>query len=358
MKVKAEYIWIDGTKPIQKLRSKTKILDIDERIHPTLVDDLQDSRSGLSVDKVVPDWGFDGSSTNQAEGNSSDCVLKPVKVVWDTVRDDGSLLVLCEVFTLNDEMKLVEHSSNTRVLARQVETKHAKQEALFGIEQEYVFLKDGRPLGWPNHGYPAPQGPFYCGIGSDEVFGRQIVEEHLDACLKAGLPVSGINAEVMPGQWEFQVGPASTLEVSDSLWLARYLLYRIAEKHDVAVTLHPKPIRGDWNGSGAHTNFSTKAMRDAGGMDACLAACEKLENDFALVGFPSEYGVGFQDRLTGAHETCSYEEFKYGVGDRTASVRIPLHVKLNGRGYIEDRRPCSNIDPYRVTAKLVRTVCG
>lgn len=358
MKIKAEYIWIDGTNPVRKLRSKTKIVDIDDSVFPGFLDDVDDSRLKVSLNDFLPDWGFDGSSTNQADGNNSDCVLKPVKAIRDTIRNDDSLLVLCEVYTLDDELNEVEHSSNTRALARAANQDHGAEKPLFGIEQEYVFLKDGRPLGWPEKGFPPPQGPFYCGVGADEVFGREIAEEHLNACLAAGLPISGINAEVMPGQWEFQVGPASILEVSDGLWLARYLLYRAAEKYDVSVTLDPKPVRGDWNGSGAHTNFSTQKMREDGGIDACLTACSKLKSDFDKVGFPDEYGVGFKTRLTGAHETCSFKEFKYGVGDRTASIRIPLHVNLNGKGYIEDRRPCSNIDPYQVVTKLTRVVCG
>ena len=153
------------------------------------------------------------------------------------------------------------HPTNTRALLAPVAEKFAGQEPLFGIEQEYTFFKDGRPHGFPESGFPAPQGFYYCGVGADEVFGRDIVETHLDACLDAGLSISGINAEVMPGQWEFQVGPLGPLDVSDQLWMARWLLYRIAEDFGVAATLDPKPVTGDWNGAGAHTNFSTKSMR-------------------------------------------------------------------------------------------------
>ena len=159
-------------------------------------------------------------------------------------------------------------------LLRPIAEKFADQEPLFGIEQEYTFFKDGRPLGFPPNGFPAPQAFYYCGVGADEVFGRDVVEAHLEACLDAGLGISGINAEVMPGQWEFQVGPLSPLDVSDQLWVARWLLYRIAEDFDVSATLDPKPVKGDWNGAGAHTNFSTNAMRE--GYDPIIAACEAL----------------------------------------------------------------------------------
>src|SRR5690606_11282389 len=249
---KAEYIWIDGTVPTAKLRSKTKILG--------------DGDKGADL----PVWGFDGSSTNQAEGHASDRVLKPVFVCPDPIRGGDDVLVLCEV--LHTDM--TPHESNTRAALAEVAERFAAQEPVFGIEQEYTFFRDGHPLGFPKGGFPAPQGGYYCGVGSDEIFGRDVVEAHLDNCLKAGLGISGINAEVMPGQWEFQVGPLAPLEVADQLWVARWLLYRTAEDFGVAATLDPKPVKGDWNGAGAHTNFSTKAMRE--GYEAIITACESL----------------------------------------------------------------------------------
>ncbi|MEO7556529.1 MAG: glutamine synthetase, partial [Acidimicrobiales bacterium] len=233
MSYKAEYIWIDGTEPTAKLRSKTKIMDKG--------DDL-------------PIWGFDGSSTNQAPGSASDCVLQPIYSCPDPIRGGKDKLVLCEVL-LTD---MTPHPTNTRAGLRAVAEKYAKHDSWFGIEQEYTFFDGSRPLGFPEGGFPAPQGGYYCGVGADEIFGRDVVEAHMEACLEAGLALSGINAEVMPGQWEFQIGPASPLDVSDNLWLARWLLYRVAEEFDVAATLEPKPVKGDWNGAGAHTNFSTR----------------------------------------------------------------------------------------------------
>lgn len=344
-KIFAEYIWIDGASPVPRLRSKTKVLT-----------DVLDGLTQFPVNlERIPVWGFDGSSTEQADGEASDCVLEPVRVVVDPLRENG-LLVLCEVFN-SHEVGLAPNRTNNRAETREVADKFVEYEPLFGIEQEYTFFKGNSPLGWPNGGYPAPQGPFYCGVGADEVFGRDIVEEHMQVCLQAGLMLSGVNAEVMPGQWEFQIGPGDPLLVSDHLWLARYLLYRVAEKYDVNVKLSAKPVEGDWNGAGAHTNFSTIQMRSDGGEEHCIAACEALGKSFEEIGFPYVYGYGYQNRLTGAHETCSYKEFKYGVADRTASVRIPLHVKRNGSGYIEDRRPCANIDPYQVCTFLIRTIC-
>jgi glutamine synthetase len=335
MAIKAEYIWVDGTEPTRKLRSKTKIL-------PGPVKDL----------KQLPEWGFDGSSTNQAEGHASDCIMRPVFFCPDPIRGGDNILVVTEVFSADGKA----HPTNTRAPLRGVAEKYAAEEPWFGMEQEYTLFKDGRPLGWPEQGYPAPQGPFYCGVGADEVFGRPLVEKHADACLAAGLKFAGINAEVMPGQWEFQIGPAGALEVGDHMIAARWLLYRLGEDFGVSASLDPKPVKGDWNGAGCHTNFSTKAMRADGGMKVILAACEKFRGRHDL--HIENYGAGIEQRLTGKHETASYKTFLYGVGNRGASIRIPLGVEIDGKGYLEDRRPCANIDPYTVARLIIETTCG
>jgi glutamine synthetase len=329
MPYKAEYIWIDGTEPTAKLRSKTKI-----------VADAAD----------LPIWGFDGSSTDQAPGDRSDCVLQPVFSCPDPIRGGDNVLVLCEV--LNTDM--TPHASNTRAACAEVASKFKDQDPIFGIEQEYTFFKGGRPYGFPSNGFPAPQGGYYCGVGADEVYGREIVEAHLDACLTAGLHISGINAEVMPGQWEFQVGPVAPPQVADELWVARWLLYRVAEDFDVAATLDPKPVPGDWNGAGAHTNFSTNAMRDS--YEAVMAAVKALEPKAEE--HVAGYGADIQRRLTGLHETAPWNEFSFGVSDRGASVRIPWQVEVDKKGYIEDRRPNANCDPYVVTRLIVDTCCA
>jgi glutamine synthetase len=335
MAYKAEYIWIDGTEPTAKLRSKTKII-------------ADGAEPGI--------WGFDGSSTNQAPGKASDCVLQPVFTCPDPIRGGDDVLVLCEVL-LTD---MTPHPSNTRALLRPIAEQYGAQEPLFGLEQEYTFFDGIKPLGWPANGFPAPQGGYYCGVGADEVFGRPVVEAHLENCLKAGLKISGINAEVMPGQWEFQVGPVAAPEIGDQLWIARWLLYRTAEdfpatgENKVSARLDPKPVKGDWNGAGCHTNFSTKEMR--GNYDACVAAADALGTRHDL--HIANYGAGIEERLTGHHETASYKEFFYGVSHRGASVRIPWQVAVDKKGYIEDRRPNANMDPYVVTRLIVETVCG
>ena len=333
-KIRAEYIWTDGHLPTAKLRSKTKIID-----------------GPIKDVSELPEWSFDGSSTEQAEGNFSDCLLRPVRLVLDPMRGGDNLLVMCEVFNPDGTV----HASNARAALRALAEKHANQEAWFGIEQEYTFFDGIKPLGWPDNGFPAPQGGYYCGVGSDEVYGRDIVEDHMEACILAGIEMSGINAEVMPGQWEFQIGPLGPLEAADEVWLARWLLYRIGEDYGVSATLHPKPVKGDWNGAGAHTNFSTKAMREPGGLAIIEDACKKLgkTHEKHIV----QYGAHNEERLTGLHETCSMQDFKYGVSDRGASIRIPMQTANDGYGYLEDRRPSANMDPYKVCAALMETIC-
>jgi glutamine synthetase len=334
-KVTAEYIWLDGQRPTAKLRSKTKILD--------------GPLAGLSD---LPEWGFDGSSTYQAETKDSDLILKPVCFIPDPIHNDGDVLALCEV--LNPDYSV--HWSNTRARLRKVAEKYSEHKSLFGIEQEYTLFEGNQPLGWPSKGFPAPQGGYYCGVGHDEVFGRKIVDAHTAACIRAGLKIGGINAEVMPAQWEFQVGPLPPLEISDELWLARWLLYRIGEEFGVNATLYPKPVKGDWNGAGAHTNFSTKEMREEGGIKIIEQAMEKLAQRHEE--HIKVYGAHNEERLTGLHETAPIHEFRYGYSDRGASVRIPMATIRQRMGYFEDRRPAANMDPYEVCAILIETVCG
>jgi glutamine synthetase len=298
----------------------------------------------------APIWGFDGSSTNQAPGNQSDCVLNPIRIVTDPIRGKDDVLVLCDVLTVDMEP----HPSNTRAALVEIAAKYADQEPWFGIEQEYTFFKEGRPYGFPMGGYPAPQGGYYCGVGFDEIFGREVVEAHTTACLDAGLTISGTNAEVMIGQWEFQIGPAAPIEVSDEIWLARYLLYRVAEDFGISAHLDPKPVKGDWNGAGAHTNFSTKAMRES--YDPIIAAAEALGKRHDL--HVANYGAEIEHRLTGLHETAPWTHYSYGVSDRGASVRIPWQCAKEGKGYLEDRRPNANMDPYVVTRLITETICG
>ncbi len=327
--IKFEYIWLDGYKPEANLRSKTKVLQLDN--YKGEVD-------------ILPDWSFDGSSTKQAEGHSSDCVLKPVRVYHDPQRIDA-YLVVCEVYNADG----TPHKSNTRATI-----KNDSEDYWFGFEQEYVLEVDGLPIGFPEKGYPAPQGPYYCAVGDGNVAGREIVEEHMDICLEAGIGITGVNAEVLLGQWEYQCLGKGATKAGDDLIASRYLLYRITEQYGIKVNLHPKPVKGDWNGSGMHCNFSNSAMRNEGGEAMFKAICEAFrpvhEEHIAV------YGAYNEERLTGLHETQSINDFSYGVSDRGASIRIPVNTAANWKGYLEDRRPASNADPYLIVARIIKTV--
>ncbi len=330
-KCKLEYIWLDGYQPTQSLRSKTKV-----------VADF----SGKVED--APMWSFDGSSTQQAPGGASDCLLKPVACYPDPGRLGEGFLVMCEV--LNSDG--TPHRTNGRA------TIHDEDDDFwFGFEQEYTIWdpETNRPIGFPAEGYPAPQGPYYCSVGTGKAVGREIVEEHLELCLQAGINVEGINAEVMMGQWEFQVFSKGAKPAGDEVWIARYLLERVAEQHGMSINWHCKPIAGDWNGSGMHANFSNTLLRTCGSKEAYEVVCQAFEP--RIKEHIDVYGADNAQRLTGLHETQSIDKFSYGVSDRGASIRIPIATVENGwKGWLEDRRPASNADPYMVASAIIATV--
>ena len=352
----AEYIWLDGTSPTQELRSKTRMLS------------FQNERDLSSF----PVWSFDGSSTGQAKIDNSDLILKPVFFVKDPIRGAGDYIVLCEVINNDD---ITPHATNKRAVLREVLGKVPDLEPYIGFEQEYTLLKqtdkknqvrgDNKwPLDWPQESYPEPQGPYYCSVGAGKAIGREIIEEHSIACMEAGINIYGTNAEVMPSQWEFQIGyrgiqneASDPVTMSDHLWVARYLINRIAEKHGVSISFENKPIPGDWNGAGLHTNFSTKTTRDK---KSGKAAIEKLIGDLQKhhAEHIKQYGHGLADRLTGQHETCHIDQFKSGVSHRGVSIRIPVSTHRNECGYIEDRRPGANADPYVISHALLTTACS
>ena len=330
---KIEYIWLDGNEP-QQLRSKTKVLE---------------EFSGNLVD--CPIWGFDGSSTNQAPGDNSDCVLKPIRLYENPLDEQhNSYLVMCEVWNVDD----TPHKTNNRFELEEMCVKHSEKEPWFGMEQEYTLFKNDRPLGWPEDGsVPPPQSDYYCGRN----VGEDIVKQHMDACITADIKICGINSEVMLGQWEYQIGADNPLRVSDDVWVARWLMEKICAMYDIKVSLDPKPIAGDWNGAGCHTNFSTRLMRDKGlGIVSIHNAMDRFKEkhiEHILV-----YGRGNVKRLTGLHETCPIDKFRWGVSDRGASIRIPWQVEKEEGGYLEDRRPAANCDPYMVCWRILKTVCG
>lgn len=329
-KAKLEYIWLDGYKPTQSLRSKTKV-----------VEDF-----GGKLDDV-PIWGFDGSSTDQSPGNSSDLTLKPVAIFEDPGRKNG-YLVMTEVLNADG----TPHESNGRASIDDDD-----EDFWFGFEQEYCIWdnENDRPIGFPAEGYPGPQGPYYCSVGAGNAVGREIVDEHLDLCLDAGLTIEGINAEVMMGQWEFQVFAKGAKRAGDETWVARYLLERTAERYGYSINLEPKPVKGDWNGSGMHANFSNTLLRSCGSQSVYDQICKSFEP--VIAEHITVYGADNDQRLTGEHETQSIDKFSYGVADRGASIRIGIAtVEAGWKGWLEDRRPASNADPYKVAGRIVKTV--
>lgn len=336
-RVQATYLWIDGTG--ENVRLKDRVLDF----VPKSVSEL-------------PKWQYDGSSTYQAQGENSDTTLIPRAIYKDPFKPGkNDILVVCDTYGSNGKPT---DSNKRAALMEAMETVEKEHEPWFGIEQEYTLLDiDGRPFGWPEQGFPAPQGPYYCGVGANRVYARDLVEAHAVACLYAGVDFAGTNAEVMPAQWEYQVGPSLGMKASDDLWVSRYILQRIAEEYGVIVTFDPKPVEGQWNGAGAHTNFSTKAMRADGGMKAIEAAIQKLSKhqERHIRAYDPKEGKDNERRLIGRLETSSISEFSWGVANRACSVRIPRGVADAGKGYLEDRRPSSNCDPYAVCDALVRT---
>ena len=358
MKHILEYVWIDAD---GGLRSKNRVVD----------EDSFSITEHMKPDPSRWDWSFDGSSTGQATGTDSDVIIRPVAFYtnpfYQSLSGQGpgyfkSWLVMCDCYDKDG----TPHSTNARVRCAQTEAACAREEPLFGIEQEYVIFERLKPhyqfshcpYQWMNGSDPGcgEQGPYYCGVGGDRCFGRKIVDQHLQACLYAGIAICGTNAEVMASQWEFQIGPLPALQVSDQLWMARYILMRITEEHGCSVSFHPKP-KSDWNGSGGHTNFSTAAMRTKSGdaMDAIKTACTKLQAAHAE--HMTVYGKDNEARLTGKHETSSIHECTWGISDRGRSIRIPRHVANQGHGYLEDRRPAANLDPYLVSERIMRTCC-
>lgn len=328
MKTKLEYVWLDGYKPEPNLRSKVRITD-------KTINNIMD----------VPEWGFDGSSTGQAEGYSSDCYLMPVRLY--KAEDCDTIYVLCEVM----DNKGNPHETNDRARLDGEDVNF-----WVGFEQEY-FIRSGhnKPIiGMERGGMVDPQGMYYCGVGG-QMYGRTFTEQHLDMCLKYDIGIEGTNAEVAIGQWEYQIFAKGKVKVCDDLWMSRYFLFKLAEKWGYQIELHPKPLTtGGWNGSGLHTNFSNERMREEGG-EKYFGSIFKMFESRAKIHIES-YGSDNHLRLTGKFETQSIDKFSWGVSDRGASIRVPKSVGETWKGYLEDRRPASNANPYCIIRVITESL--
>jgi glutamine synthetase len=336
-KVQATYVWIDGTG--QNVRAKTRTMDYTPSSH-----------------KDCPNWDFDGSATYLSDVQSSDVILCPIALYSDPITQGNNKLVLCETYSHDGKPTCSNHRHQCMETLNQV----CDKEPMFGFEQEFQLMDvNNRPFGWPVMlGEPSPCGSYYCSVGADRAYGREVIESLYRCLLFCGVDIAGSNAEVTPSQWEFQTGPTIGIKAADDLWMSRYLLQRIAEDYGVVISFHPKPFP-NWNGAGCHTNFSTKEMREDGGykfMEEAMKKLEKKHEDHIKV-YDPHGGKDNQLRLTGQYETSSIDKFTWGVADRGVSVRINRRVAQKQKGYFEDRRPTANVDPYKVVNAMVRTVC-
>ncbi len=377
-KIIAEYIWIDGN---GNLRSKARTLDLGKLYLDTNDNDYR-YRNG-EQSHLIPKWNYDGSSTQQADSTNSEILLSPCYAVPCPFRWGQNILVLCDTY----KSDFTPAYYNNRIRAKQLFDKNLEAQPWFGMEQEFFMMTvPPNKSNWNTTPPPLPtpigsddfkfekQGQYYCSVGSQNAFGRECIDTHYKCCLYAGLNISGINAEVAPGQWEYQIGPVEGLEAGDQLWLSRYILQRVAEKYKIIINFEPKPLKGNWNGSGCHTNYSTKAMREGTiekiNSGLAVTARESIGKEKSGIEYIHEainklalkhkehmavYGTDNELRMTGEHETSSYDNFTFGSGNRAVSVRIPTQTERDKKGYLEDRRPSSNMDPYVVTGIIFKT---
>ena len=330
-----EYIWLDGN---NQLRSKTRV--------------LMNTPKEVSI-KDIPEWNYDGSSTLQASNHESEVILRPRRM-FKSPFQNTSVLVLCDTHLPNGDP----HPTNARYKANTIFNKKRQANPWFGLEQEYFIMnpKTKEPLGYSTD-LPKDYIDYYCSVGTNKAYGRNIANEHFMCCLTAGVILSGMNAEVAPGQWEYQVGPCEGIEAGDHLWISRYILERVVEKYSAQVSYHPKVVKENCNGSGCHMNFSTLEMREGtptkSGLDFIHEAMTKLEENHDE--HMAVYGEDNEERMTGENETSDFEKFSWGVGSRTTSVRIPNETDKLKKGYFEDRRPAANVEPYAATSIMFET---
>jgi glutamine synthetase len=353
MATRLEYIWVGGNR---ELRSKVKVEYFDNNI-----DILK-----LQVNQI-PFWNYDGSSTAQASGEDSEVLIKPCRLYpnpnhLENVGFETSYYVLCDTYT--PDMK--PHSTNTRYEINKLFEEHGETyHPMFGIEHEFFILdrETKHPLGFRknNDGIfvkyepENPQGQYYCSVGTGNAYGREFLDEALSLAVQSGVKVTGSNIEVCPGQVEIQVCNYGIAAADDSTML-KYILSKLGERYGYIIEWGAKPVKGDWNGSGCHVNFSTKQMRVEGGYTEILSALERLKlkhQEHITV-----YGDDNCERLTGLHETSDINRFSYGVANRGCSIRIPRSTEAKKCGYFEDRRPSSSADMYLVTGKIFQTSVG
>jgi glutamine synthetase len=362
-----EYIWLDG---YGNFRHKTRIMFKNIELVPSPCD--------------IDEWNYDGSSTGETSSKTNtEIILKPVFVCRNPFKTSltkiNSYYVLCETYSTDKKpMKTNTRYKACKIFEMDMELIE-KEQPWYGIEQEYFICDPNNmnlPLGFKNYkllenkydyidlSKLIPDGSadsFYCKMGNK--FGKKIANKHLEACIMADLDISGINAEVSPGQWEYQIGPCLGINAADQLVMSRFILEQIADEYGYFIDYSPKlipDINGrKFNGSGCHVNFSTFNMRngcsEGNGVYYIHKAINKLQLNHEK--HIQVYGKDNHLRLTGECETSSCNFFTFGIGTRDTSVRIGNSVINDGYGYFEDRRPSANMDPYLVTSILYDTIC-
>lgn len=322
MKSRAIYIWIGAN---NRLRWKIKTVPIDKRDMLKL--------------KAYPWWNYDGSSTGQAEGENTEVRLKPVRVYPFPYKDDADVMILCETYNVDNTV----HRDNERYHALERFKAGEYKRPWFGNEVEYFIVKNGdnmNDLLTTTH---------YCGFDECRAHCKRVALEHYNACLNANLEISGMNAEVTRGQWEFQIGPCEAIKSGDHTYVALFLLIWVAEYHGCKVIVNESKPYENVNGSGCHINYSDIDTRFNDNANILVQKINKLgeRHDHHM----SIYGDNSK-RLTGTHETSRPDVFSFGTGTRDTSVRVPTNTKK----YFEDRRPASNIDYYKVTSSIYESV--
>ncbi|XP_063926186.1 glutamine synthetase 2 cytoplasmic-like [Zophobas morio] len=330
-KVQATYIWIDGTG--ENLRAKNRILDFTPNSY-----------------KECPNWDFDGSTTFLADDpKHSDIILCPIALYNDPFQRGTNKLVLCETYTSDGKPT----KSNSRHCCMTFLNQVCDKEPRFGFKQTCMFMDaDKRPFGWPKQlGYPCPTESHCYSVGADKALGRELIECVCRCCLYSGLELGASHPAVVPSQWQVGLEPTAGIRAADELWILRYFLQRIGEIFGVVVSFEPK-LYPSWKGSGCHTKFSTKEMRNEGGYKFMEEAMKKLATEHEKHMDVYDIRGCHNKQLDGDHST-----FRWGVADRTGCVRIPKKVEMDKKGYFEDMRVPANADPYKVVSIFVRTLC-
>ncbi|GJQ88142.1 hypothetical protein Trydic_g13147 [Trypoxylus dichotomus] len=330
-----EYVWIDGTG--EHLRSKARTLEYIPDNH-----------------KEVPPWGCDSNASMLPVPKETDVLLVPVAMYNDPFRRSNNKLVLCDTYEFDGKPL----PTNNRKSCCEALNKVCDQEIMWGLEQQYMVMDmDERPYGWPVClGEPRRHKGYYCAVGGDKVFARELSESHYRACLYAGVQIASTHPDAVPGQWEFQIGVSPGIKGPDDLWMARYILARISEEYGLYTCLHPKRF-DNMPGCSCHVNFSTKVTRKDNGLSTLEGYMQKLSkrHEEHLRKYDPYGGQQNKLRLTGKDGTSAVDNFTSGVGDKSLSVRITKETETKKKGYIEDRRPASNSDPYAVCDMVVRT---